>query len=287
MKSWKFAVLFGVLVGAAAHAQNVPTPGEVVRRACEAAGGLPAFANLGFLRAEMASTEVIQDGKTSEVRKVLVFSPESIAPVRLEIPSVGVVAGDDGTGGWALINNQPDPRPTTTIMVKRMVTADAFPLTLPFSLNWPGVTVSGVMAATLDNTPTWRLSVTLARSFFHTPQIATRWTVDIDQRTFQVLRAESPYTDLGKGVVADGMRFTWAEFRSFQGVRLPTQQLVVGLDRDGKEKAHHRRDVITWQRLSLEQTAGLFENPVPPELRPKLPVGKPVSLPQQAPPPKP
>lgn len=287
MKSWKFALLFGALVGAAVHAQNVPSPGEVVGRACEAAGGLRAFTNLGFLRAEMTSTEVTQDGKTFESRKVLVFSATSIAPVRLEIPSVEVVAGDDGSGGWALIKNQPDSRPTTTIMVKRMVTADAFPLTLPFSLNWPGVTVSGVTAATLDNTPTWRLSVTLARNFFHTPQIATHWTVDVDQRTFRVLRAESPYTDLGKGVVADGMRYTWAEFHSLQGVRLPTRQLVVGLDRDGKEKAHHRRDTIKWQRLSREQTAGLFENPVPPEQRPKLPVGKPVSLPQQAPPPKP
>lgn len=287
MKNWRFAVFFGFLVGTAVDAQNLPMPGEVVRRACEAAGGLRAFTNLGFLRVEMASTEVTQEGKTSETRKVLVFTPQSIAPVRLEIPAVGVVAGDDGSGGWALIKNQPDPRPTTKIMVKRMVTADAFPLTLPFSLNWPGVTVSGVTAAILDNTPTWRLSVTLARSFFHTPQIATQWTVDIDQQNFRVLRAESPYTDLGKGVVADGMRFTWAEFHFLQGVRLPTQQLVVGLDRDGKEKAHHRRDTITWQRLSPEQSAGLFENPVPPEQRPKLPMGKPVRFPEPVSPPKP
>jgi len=261
-------------------AAQTPTPQEIVARACQAAGGLKAFQDLGFLRLQLSSSEVTQDGKTNDTSKVLIFRPDAIVPVRLEIPTVGVVAGDDGSGGWAVIGGRPDPRPSTTVLVRRMITADAFPLTMPFSLTWQGVTVTGVSEATLGNRPTWRLTVSLARNFFHSPQIATQWTVDIDKETYRVLRADSPYTDLGKGVVADGMRFSWSAYTTIGGVRLPTEQLVVGLDPFGNEKAHTRRDKVSWQTLSPDKTAGLFENPVPPEQRPRLPMGKPVNLPQ-------
>lgn len=266
-----------------AGAQNPPNPSEVVTRACEVVGGVSAFRGLGFLRAEIASEEVTQDGQTSSTRKVLVFNTSAISPVRLELPGLGVVAGDDGSGGWALIQGRPDARPSTTVMVKRMVTADTFPLLLPCSLTWPGVAVSEVEPAQLGERPTWRLTVTLARNFFHTPQIATVWTVDVDRENFRVLRADSPYTDLGKGVVADGMRFSWSNFVSVGGLRLPTAQTVIGLDPLGNEKAHTRRDTVKWEQVSREKTAGLFENPIPPEQRPRLPVGRPVNLPQNPP----
>lgn len=283
MKTMRQTLLLATAMAFAwqASGQELPTPLEVVRRACEKAGGLEAFQRLGFLRVEINSSEVTQDGTTSEYKKLVIFSPQFIVPVRLELPQLQVIAGDDGEGGWALAGGKPDPRPATTFMVRRMVTTDAFPLTLPFSLTWPGVAVSELAEDSLGGRPTWRLTVTLARNFFHTPQIATQWTVHIDKAGYQVLRAESPFTDLGKGVVADGMRFSWSNHVTVGGVRLPTQQLVVGLDASGNEKAHSRRDSLSWERLTEEKTAGLFENPIPPELRPRIrPMGKPVNLPQ-------
>lgn len=270
-------------LSAGVWAQPAPSPGEVVTRACEAVGGVSAFRALGFLRAEIASEEVTQDGQTSSTGKVLVFSTEAISPVRLELPYLGVVAGDDGSGGWAVVNGRPDSRPSTTVMVKRMVAADAFPLLLPCSLTWPGVAVTEVVPAQLGDRPTWRLTVSIARNFFHTPQIATVWTVDVDRQTYQVLRADSPYTDLGKGVVADGMRFSWGGYVTVGGLRVPSQQTVVGLDPLGNEKTHTRRDTVKWERVGQEKLAGLFENPIPPEQRPRLPIGKPVNLPQNPP----
>jgi len=267
----------------ASQGQSLPSPQEVVGRACEAAGGLAALQNLGYLRAEISSSEVAQSGETSETRKLIVFHPQAVVPVRLERPIQGVIAGDDGEGGWALVKGRPDTRPSTQLLVRRMVVTDAFPLSLPFSLTWPGVTVTEVGESTLGNRPTWRLTVSLARNFFHSPQIATQWTVEVDKETYQVLRAESPFTDLGKGIVADGMRFSWSNYVTLQGVRLPTQQLVVGLDQNGKEKTHSRRDSVQWQRLAPEKAAGLFANPIPPEQRPRLPMGKPVNLPQRPP----
>ena len=58
-----------------------------------------------------------------------------------------MIAGDDGTGGWAVVGGHPDARPSTLYMVKRLVTADLFPLLLPFSLNWEGATVTDVLPA--------------------------------------------------------------------------------------------------------------------------------------------
>lgn len=281
-RSW-FLVIASAVSAVSAWGQATMNAQEVVSRACEASGGIAAFRKLGFLRAEIASEEVTQDGQTSSTSKIVIFKTEAIAPVRLELPALGVIAGDDGSGGWALVQGRPDPRPSTTVMVKRMVTADAFPLLLPCSLTWPGVAVTEVVPAQLAERPTWRLTVTLARNFFHTPQIATVWLVDVDRENYRVLRADSPYTDLGKGVVADGMRFSWSNFVTLGGVRVPTQQIVVGLDPLGNEKAHSRRDTVKWERLATEKTAGLFENPIPPEQRPRLPVGKPVNLPGNPP----
>ncbi|MCS7181834.1 MAG: hypothetical protein NZ869_01805 [Thermoanaerobaculum sp.] len=274
-----------VMIGAGcwytgAWAQSLPQPQEVVTRACDAMGGVAAFRKAGFLRVELSSEEVTEDGQTSSTKKVLVFHSESIIPVRLEIANLQVVAGDDGSGGWAVVGGRPDSRPSTSLMVRRMVTTDVFPLLLPCSLTWPGVAVTAVAPAQVGDRPTWRLTVTLARNFFFTPQISTVWTVDVDRRSYQLVRAESPFTDLGKGVVADGMRFSWGNFVTVAGLRLPSSQMVVGLDAAGNEKTHSRRDQVRWERVEREQTAGLFENPIPPEQRPRLPVGKPVSLPQ-------
>lgn len=282
MKAMRQTLLLATAMAFAwqASAQEVLTPQEVVRRACDKAGGLETFQRLGFLRVEISSSEVTQDGTTSEHKKLVIFSPQFIVPVRMELPRLNVIAGDDGSGGWALVKGKPDARPATILMVRRMVTTDAFPLTLPFSLTWPGVAVTDLAEDSLSGRPTWRLRVTLARNFFHTPQIATQWTVHIDRDNYQVLQADSPFTDLGKGVVADGMRFSWSNYVTVGGVRLPTQQLIVGLDASGNEKAHSRRDSLSWERLTEEKTAGLFENPIPPELRPRLPMGKPVNLPQ-------
>jgi len=260
-----------------------PAPSELVRRVCDAAGGMAAFNALGLVEVKIKREEVTQDGQTTAQSKGVIFLAPGPTPGRTEDPQKKVIAGDDGTGGWAVVGGHPDVRPSTLYMVKRLITADLFPLLLPFSLNWEGATVTDVLPAEVGGQPVWRMTVTLARTFFFTPQISTSWTVDVDRRTFVLVRAESPATDLGKGVTADGMRFLWSEPVRVGSVTLPGIQRLIGLDEVGREKSHSRIDHVTYRLVAGESVQKLFTNPVPAEQRPKLPATQPPVRPDAKP----
>ncbi len=263
-----------MLVGSAAAAAEAPSPSAVVAKACDAAGGLDAFNGLGIVKAKVSSQEITQDGKNLNRTKALYFQAPGPVPGRLEVQESGVIAGDDGSGGWALVGGKPDSRPTTAVMVERLLKSDLFPLLLPFSLTWDGVAVVGVAPGEIDGRPTWRLAIQVPRSFFHTPQISTTWTVDVDRSTYEVMRADSPATDIGRGIQADGMRFIRDAVTDVGGVKLPRMQRVIGLSMEGLEKAHSRIDEIGYDIMPADVAERLFANPVPPDQRPKLPIGQ-------------
>jgi len=246
-----------------------PSADEAIHRACDSAGGLDAFRGLGILAIEVSSEEVAQDGHTGSRHTNLFFLAPGPVPGRLEFPDSNVVLGDDGHGGWGVIREHADGRPTTTFMVKRSLTNYLFPILLPFSLVWDGVSVTDVSAATVSGKSVWRLSVSLPHTFFDTSQIANRWTVDLDRDTFALVRAESPATDLGKGVTADGMRFARHGAVQLGDVRFPSEQQLIGLDQDGREKTHTRLDHLKYRQLPDSEAARLFGNPIPPDQRPK------------------
>jgi hypothetical protein len=280
------ALAAGFLAAVPLLAQNatVPlTPADAVRRACDAAGGIEAFAALGMVEVKISREEVSQDGQTTTEAKGIVFLAPGPTPGRTEDPQLKIIAGDDGNGGWALVGGQPDARPSTLYMVKRLITADLFPLLLPFSLTWEGVTVAEVVPGEAGGRSVWRLRVELTRTFFFTPQISTSWTVDFDSRSFALVRAESPATDLGKGVKADGMLFLWSDPVRVGNLSLPGVQRLIGLDEVGRQKSHSRIDRMTYRVLQAQAAEKLFANPIPPERRPKVPAMQPPGQPQPKP----
>jgi len=246
-----------------------PSPDEALRHASETVGGVDAFRGLGIVAIDVTSEEVTQDGHTSARHTRLFFRTPGPVPGRLEFPDSNVVLGDDGNGGWGVIKEHADGRPSTAFMVKRSLTNYLFPILLPFSLAWEGVSVTDVRAATVNGKPVWRLSINLPHTFFDTSQISSTWTVDLDRDSFAVVRADSPATDLGKGVTADGMRFSWNGAVRVGGVRLPVEQRLVGLDPEEREKTHTRLDHLKFRQLPDSEAAKLFGNPIPPDQRPK------------------
>jgi len=222
----------GVLVAASAAAQKQatpPTPEALLKRACDAAGGMKAFNDLGILAVAAKSEEVTQEGEVTSILRTTFFLAPGPVPGRFEFPEKKVVAGDDGSGGWAILDQKPDPRFATTFKVQRSLATTLFPVLLPFSLTWKGVGYQGdVKPAVINGRPVWQLAVELPRNFFENPQISTSWTVSIDRSTGAVVRADSPFTDLGKGVTADGMRFTWREPVKVGGVTLYKEQKLTG-----------------------------------------------------------
>jgi hypothetical protein len=267
------ATLCGPTAAIAQAAPELPSPEVIVKRSIDAAGGFEAFSRLGILLADIRKDEVAQDGhQTSTDVKDYIMAPGP-TPGRIEMPAAQVISGDDGSEGWAVVGGKYDARPEMKIMVKRLLRTGLFSLFLPFSLNWTDVSVTGVTPLMLGNVPVWRLSVSVPKSFFYSPQISTEWTVDVNQKTYAVVQAQSPATDLGRGIKADGMRITWGKPQILRGVTLPGEQRVVGLSETGAEIAHNRVDHVRYELLDNAKPAMLFDNPVPPEQRPQPKVG--------------
>ena len=263
-------------VPASAQAEAKPPAADVaVRKACAAAGGLETFTKLGIVGVACKSEEVTQDGQVTTTLKSLYFTAPGPVPGRMELPQSRVIAADNGSGGWAVVAGKVDQRPGTVYMVKRSLRRELFPLLLPFSLAWEDVAVTGVTAATVGNRPVWKLAVELPHTFFDTPQVSDSWTVTLDRTTFAVVQAESPFTDLGKGVTADGMLFRWNDPVKIGGVTFYTEQRVTGLDEVGREKSHSRIDHCQYHLMPADDAAKMFGNPIPPDQRPKPPAMQP------------
>jgi hypothetical protein len=272
-------VVVATLAGAsAAFGQGglqVPSPDLLLNRAWEEAGGLETYGRLGILLVEVTAEENTQEGTITGRKSRTYFLAPGPAPGRIEIEKPPVVSGDDGTGGWAIAGGKPDARPSTKMMVKRLLTTNLFTIMLPFSLNWEGVTAVAVEPMVVKGIPVWRLFVDIAPGFFHSPQISPKWRVDFDRTTYAVVQADCPATDLGKGITADGMRISWTDHRQVMGLRLPGVQRTIGISETGAEKAHSRTEQLRYEVMSAEAKAKLFGNPVPPELRPTPPSGRP------------
>jgi len=256
----------------AIHAEaQTPAPGEVIRRACEAAGGIDLFLRAGALGVDVQREEKAEDGSVhrSGIRRFV--NAPGPTPGRIEIPAQQVVAGDDGVTGWAVIRGRPDQRLQTTLMVRRMIQTDMFPAMLPFSLTWSGVTVRDVAAADRGGRAVWRLLLEFDSGFFSSPQIARQWILDLDRDDFSLVAAESPATDLGQGIEANGMLYSWESFEKVRGLSLPTRVRVVGLAPDGSPKSHTRVDSLRWFPVSVGEAALKFENPIPHDQRPRIP----------------
>jgi hypothetical protein len=276
------ATLSGRLA-AAQGAERTPLPGAIIERACQAAGGWEAFQKLGIVKLGVKQEEITQEGKVEKTEMNYWVGLPGPVPGRLEIPASAVVAGDDGNGGWAIMRGRPDARPGTIVMIRRLIQSGVFAAVLPFSLKWDGVTVSDVQPAQSGTTQVWRMTVDFGRAFFWSPQSATRWTIDVDRSTWKILSAEAPATDLGQGVKADGLRFSWTKPVKVGAVTLNTEERVIGLDENGLEKSHTRNRTIVFETLPDEKAARLFGNPIPPDQRPRMPTGQMPTGPQGQP----
>jgi hypothetical protein len=262
------------LVATVAYTQSTkepPTVAQAIEKACQAAGGWDNFKQLGILELTVKHEEVTQGGDTPSSEERFFFTAPGPLPGRFEMIEAKVVAADDGSGGWAVTGGQVDARPGTQYMIKRILNRSLFPILLPFSLKWGDAEVTSIQERQVNGQPVWRLILHFGPNFFDTPQISTTWAVDLDKTTFAVVKAESQYTDLGKGIEADGMRFTWRQPVKVGRVLLPGEQKIVGLDQKGQEKTHTRLDRITYRQLASSEARVLFPNPVPASQRPKPP----------------
>jgi len=275
------AILTIMAASGTVFAEETPTPVTVIARACQASGGVTAFQKMGALRLLVSQDEIATDGTPMKAQKSFLVTTPGPVPGWLEIPKSDVVAGDDGSGGWAVQAGRADPRPMTKIQVKRMLATSLFPVLLPFSLQWAEVHIAGVAPDHYKGRASWKLTIEFPATFFVSPQIATTWTIQVDQQTWGILAASAPATDLGKGIQADGMLFTWSNPVTVNGIRFFGEQRVTGIDDVGREKPHSRIDRIQYQAVPAAEAAKRYISPVPldPSKLPGMP-GAPTTAPR-------
>jgi hypothetical protein len=203
----------GMLLGSqVAVAADAPTPAAVVEQMLESAGGSDAFTRLGVLEFAIDQEETLSDG---------------------ERISTHFVAYTIGSG-------ELDTRPQTPRMAVGTIHQKLFPLLLPFSIAMGGVHVNKVVPSTFEDQPVWLLTVVFDRNFFVSPSMNTEWLLTVRRSDHTVVAAEFlPPVEFRK-VTTEGVRYRYLQHATIDGVRLPTQVLLDGIDFDRVENGHVR-----------------------------------------------
>ncbi|HSN54761.1 MAG TPA: hypothetical protein VLT32_08810 [Candidatus Sulfomarinibacteraceae bacterium] len=226
------------LVAAPAAAQT-PDGATVVDRAVAAADSGDALARHDVIRASIREEETLSDGSTEVKEFTVLLQGGRLQNARLELsPDVSVVL-HKGTG-WATIRGQLDTRPTAARMAGGTVRQKIFPLLLPFSLQLEGVRLGAVSSTTFDDRPAWAVDATFDPAFFAAPSLSTTWMLYFDRSSSKVLGAEFYPPEELRGPGAEGVRYRILTWKSVDGIDLPGQVLLEGIDFNGAPNGHVR-----------------------------------------------
>lgn len=227
-----------VLSGAASEAA-APTADEVVAGMVRAAGGAEAFAALGVLRFEVSEEETLSDGSVTKNAFIAFADTGNVDSLRLELPQ-DVILGKTVRGAWAKIQGTVDERPQSPRMATGTLNSKLFPILLPFSLRSRGVELGAVEAAELEGTPTWRLEVTFRPGFFSAPSMSGPWHVHAERSSGRYRAAEFLPPVGVRDVADEGVRYRPLKTTSFEGLSLPEQILLDGIDFNRQPNGHVR-----------------------------------------------
>jgi hypothetical protein len=170
-----------------------------------------------------------------------------------------VVIGFDGSTGWATIGGKEDQRRQTPLVARGTLNQKLFALLLPFSLEFPGVKITGVHKAAFEKKPALSLEVSFPRNFFYSPIMDTDWEVFVDPATYRVLGAQFLAPERYRKMAAEGMRYQVLTRKTVAGISLPTNVVVIGLGGDGVELGHTRTEKITLATVPYDPS--LFLSP--------------------------
>jgi len=252
-------VLPAILVVPAAVGAATPIPQEIVDRMIEAVGGEAAFSGLGVLELVVSEEETRNDGTSSKSEYTLYVDSSDLSNLRKEFPG-NVIIGRSGADGWATNDGVLDDRRQTPYMARGTLNQAAFPLLLPFSLRMEGVWVKEVGEIEWDGRDAWVLSLPFAKGFFTSAIMTTTWAVVVAKDDYSILAVNFVPSPEYRKVQKEGIRYRILKTTDLNGVQIPAQLLLVGVNPQGQESGHVR---VTKIRASVrgpwEPT--LFMNP--------------------------
>ena len=240
MKAGVLVLGAGMLLGPqVAIAVDDPSPEAVVEQMLDSAGGNDEFARLGVLELVIDQEETLSDGERISTHFVAYTIGSDLDTARIALSDTVVVASHDGKG-WATSDGELDTRPQTPRMAVGTIHQKLFPLLLPFSIAMGGVHVNKVVPSTFEDQPVWLLTVVFDRNFFVSPSMNTEWLLTVRRSDHTLVAAEFlPPVEFRK-VTTEGVRYRYLRHATIDGVRLPTQVLLDGIDFDRVENGHVR-----------------------------------------------
>ena len=216
-----------------------PDAATIVERAIAVADPDNTLPTHDMIVADVHEQETTSDA-TTEVKELrLVLYGDRLQEARLELsPDINVVLHQGQ--GWATIQGQLDTRHTAAKMAAGTVRQKVFPLLFPFSLELEGVTLSDVAEATFDGREAWAVNADFAPAFFTAPSMVTTWRIFFDRENHVVLGAEFFPAETFRGPNAEGVRYRILTWKTLDGIKLPGEMLLEGIDVNGVENGHVR-----------------------------------------------
>ncbi|MCD4749114.1 MAG: hypothetical protein K8R59_07055 [Thermoanaerobaculales bacterium] len=242
-------LVFLVTALAVTTAAAGPTTSSVITDTLSALGGRQAFGELGVLRMEISENEQIPGGETNSL-KYTAYIDTSLENSRLELPG-GIIVVSNGLVGWAIVNGNFDSRKQTPRMAPAMNHQKLFPLLLPFTLDMKQINFSKNVAETnFQGTAAWKFSVSLPKLFFPTPMIAQIWEVFVDRKNLKNITARYFPVQEYIEVQPEGMQFQPKKWTEINGVSLPTEVLVQGIDSKARVTGHTLQMSVAYSIVS-------------------------------------
>jgi len=231
----------------------------VVERAISAAETESTLKQHDMLRLAIHDEETASDGTSKAKDLTAIIHGGRLENIRFELGGNISLALSSNTG-WAMIQGEVDTRPQTPRMAAGNIRQTIFPLMLPFSLRMDGVMLGLVTEGSFDGTPAWVIEINFTPDFFTAPSMLTTWRVFIGRADNLVLGAEFLPPEEFRAVTDEGIRYRILKRQDVDGINLPAQVLLDGIDLTGVENGHVRVTKITTQTVG-PLDLGLFINP--------------------------
>jgi hypothetical protein len=231
------AAIVALIVATAVLAAEPPTPEQLIETSIAAHGGREAFLAFGVLKLEVQETETKLDG-TVKPDSFTAYVDTSLRNSRLEMAN-GVVVVKNDKVGWATINGKLDQRNQTPRFSVGLNHEKAFPILLPFTLDMEGLVLgTTTTAASFAGENAWSFTVGFEKMFFVAPFIADMWELYFAQDDGQFLGARFLPRPEFLDVHPEGVQYTVVASATVDGVILPTQILMDGIDSNGVPTGH-------------------------------------------------
>lgn len=258
-----FRLMLGVLLltpcAFAADAEPPTDVASLIDRTIEAADGA-RFRNLGVLEIQIHEEETTSEGNTITNDFTAYVDTNNLSNLRLEMAN-NLVVGSDSGFGWATRNGVSDTRPQTPRMAVGTIHQRLFPLLLPHSLRMEGVEVSeDVMVGTFEGEEVYQVAVDFKQMFFASPVMNTTWHLVVRRSDYSLVSAEFLPPVETRKLESEGVRYRTLESTPVEGVPLPSEMLLDGIDFLRRPNGHIRIVKLT-PRVRGAYEPALFINP--------------------------